>query len=38
MTFECILKDSKVSFLAKTQVLPIAFAQVPTISHLEPYS
>ena len=34
MTFEKILKDFKVSYLAKTQVLPIAFAQVPTISQL----
>ena len=37
MTFERILKDFKdfkVSYLAKTQVLPIAFAKVPTISQL----
>ena len=34
MTFERILKDFKVSYLAKTQVLLIAFAQVPTISQL----
>ena len=34
MTFERILKDFKVSYLAKTQVLPIAFAQVPTITQL----
>ena len=34
MTFERILKDFKVFYLAKIQVLPIAFAQVPTISQL----
>ena len=34
MTFERILKDFKVSYLAKTQVLPIAFAQVLTTSQL----
>ena len=34
MTFERILKDFKVSYLAKTKVLPIAFAQVPKIFQL----
>ena len=34
ITFERILKDFKMSYLAKTQVLQIAFAQVPTISQL----
>ena len=34
MTFERILKDFKVSYLAEIQVLPITFAQVPTISQL----
>ena len=34
MTFERILKDFKVSYVAKTQKLPITFAQVPTISQL----
>jgi len=34
MTFERILKDFKVPYLSKTQVLPIAFAQVPTITQL----
>ena len=34
VTFERIWKDFKVSCLAKAQVLPIAFAQVPTISQL----
>ena len=34
MTFERTLTDFKESYLAKTQVLPIAFAQVPTISQL----
>ena len=34
MTFERILKDFKASYLAKTQDLPNAFAQVPTISQL----
>ena len=34
MTFERILKDFNESYLEKTQVLPIAFAQVPTITQL----
>ena len=34
MTFERILMDFKVSYLAKTQVLLIALAQVPAISQL----
>ena len=34
MTFKIILKDFKVSYFTKTQVLPIAFAQVPIISQL----
>ena len=34
MTFERILKDFEGSNLSKTQVLPIAFVQVPTISQL----
>ena len=34
MTFERILKDFKESYLAKTQVCPIAFAQVPRIPQL----
>ena len=34
MTFERTLKDFKVYYFAKTQVFPIAFAQVPTISQL----
>ena len=32
MTFERILEDFKVSYLAKTQVCPIVFAQVPIIT------
>ena len=34
MTIERILLDFNVSYFAKTQVLPIAFAQLPTISKL----
>ena len=34
MTFDSILKDLKVSYLAKTQICPIAFTQVPRISQL----
>ena len=34
MTFERILKDFEMSYLAKTQVCPIEFAQVPRTSQL----